>query len=294
MEPHQPPAPPTELMLYLQQRMSALEDKLAAAQEEAIRANLMLREREEAQRRAQGEVEELFRSIRESARASQWDARLREELKTAQDRLHELERRLSGAIPADELLRLWNDAEGRAELERRIKEKAEAVKLVKEAEARWEGAPAGISSQALPPVPPSEYTDAKTIAVLMGRLADLEGRLEAAERERDQEKARRLLWEKEIMKDVVKDAKRFEASGDSKLVVEAALENAAHCIRDRDALADELGALLRRIENEPADSSALPDLRFKLGEAQARMTQLQDALAKHTALVQVWLGRVNK
>lgn len=282
-EEGEPPKPPTELMLFLQQRVSVLEEKLAAAHEEAVRANLMLREREEAQRRAQKEVEELFRSIREHTRAGQWDARLREELKSSQDRLHELERRLSGMVPADEILLLWNDVEGRAQLEKRLKEKAEALLAVKKAEAAQQKDPAA------PPAPPSEYTDAKTVAILMGRLADLEGRLQAAETERDQEKARRLMWEKQIMEDVVKDAKAFERSGDSKLVVEAALENAAAAVRERDALAAEMGALLKRIQSEPYDSSELPSLRAQLSMAQARMQQLQESLAKHAALVQVWL-----
>src|SRR5262245_9221859 len=85
-EDGEPPRAPTELMLFLQQRMSSLEEKLAAAQEEAVRANLMLREREEAQRRAQKEVEDLFRTIREGSRAAEWDARLRAELKASLDK----------------------------------------------------------------------------------------------------------------------------------------------------------------------------------------------------------------
>jgi hypothetical protein len=91
------------------------------------------------------------------------------------------------------------------------------------------------------------------------------------------------------MKDVARDVSQFERSRDSSLVVEAALEGAVQTIRERDALAAEMGALLKRVQDEPVGSSALPELRARLAEAQSRMQELQKGLAKHAALVQVWL-----
>ena len=303
-EDGEPPKAPTELMLFLQGRLASLEERLAAAQEEAVRANLLLREREEAQRKAQKEVEDLFRSIREQTRAASWDARLRHEFSAQQQRIAELEamvgRLQAGSIPAEEVLKAWNDAEGRAELEARLQERAKAASgsepssaalgspLPPRAPSGSEPSSAALGSP-LPPRAPSEYTDAQTIAVLMARLADMETRVEAAEKERDQEKARRLMWEKDIMSELSTEPDKFRRSGGSQLVVEAALENAAQTVRERDELAAELSGLLKRIETEPVGSDDLPRLRAALASGQQRLQALQANLEKQAALVQVWL-----
>ncbi|TPW21737.1 MAG: hypothetical protein FD126_381, partial [Elusimicrobia bacterium] len=116
--PPTPPTAPSELTLFMQTRMELLERKLDLAQQEALRAGLMLREREEAQRRAASEVEDLFHSMREAQRAASYDKTLREHLTAAEARAKELEARLSMAelkmVPAEDVLRFVETEEGRA------------------------------------------------------------------------------------------------------------------------------------------------------------------------------------
>ena len=82
--PPEPPQAPTELTLFLQTKMELLEKKLELAQQESLRSNLLLREREQAQRKAQTEVEDLFRSIREQQRAANYDKVLGRQLSSSQ------------------------------------------------------------------------------------------------------------------------------------------------------------------------------------------------------------------
>jgi hypothetical protein len=285
-EDGEPPKPPTDLMMFLTTRMELLEQKLQAAQEEAVRSNLLLREREHAQRQAQTEVEHMFRSIREQTRAASWDAKLREEFKAAQARIAELEEKIQNASPGspviEETVSAWQGAEGREEVEKRVRRQAE------EARERLSSSP--------PPSPPAAPTaaaenaaEAQTMGLVLGRLADLETRLVQAETERDQEKARRIMWEKQVFSELIKNPERFEKTGGGPLLVEASIHHAVRAIRERDETADELRSLLKRIESEPADSKELISLRAKLTSAQAKMQELQKEVLKHSLLLQTWL-----
>ena len=112
----EPPKPPTELALFLHTRVELLEKRLELAQQEALRSNLILREREDAQRKAQAEVEDLFRGIREQERAARFDRRLREDHSTVRGKVEELEARLAMAqlrmIPASEVLAFLEGQKG--------------------------------------------------------------------------------------------------------------------------------------------------------------------------------------
>ena len=127
----QPPQAPTELALFLHTRVELLEKRLELAQQEALRANLILREREDAQRKAQTEVEDLFRGIREQERAARFDRRLREDHSTVRGKVEELEARLAMAqlrmIPASEVLAFLEKEEGLERLKERLKEQLSRI-----------------------------------------------------------------------------------------------------------------------------------------------------------------------
>lgn len=283
-----PPEPPTELMIYLQTRMELLERKLQAAQEEALRANLLLREREEAQRKAQKEVEDLFRSMREQSRATQWDSALRGEFAAAQKRIHELETRLQQmqlqAMPAQEILSFLNKEGGQAELEARLRQQLEKMQA------------AGMGEQAsTPPAPPSvgqpqsQAPDSSGLAVVFGRVADLERQLEQAQKDRDEEKARRIIWEKDILTAITQSPAKWQRSGGAQLVVEAALESLVQTLKERDRLAEEMAAGVEQLKSEPPDSPEIAALGGRLAIAQDKMQKLQENLDKQMSIVQAWL-----
>ena len=134
LTPPEPPKPPTELTLFLHTRVELLERRLELAQQEALRANLVLREREEAQRKAQKEVEELFKTLREQERTARFDKRLREQTAATQARVEDMGARLAMAelkmIPAEEVL-AWLEKEGSLEAVReRLDAEAEAERGV--------------------------------------------------------------------------------------------------------------------------------------------------------------------
>lgn len=268
-----PPKPPTELAMFLQSKLDLVESRYQTAQAEALRANLLLREREEAQRKAQKEVEQLFRSIREQTRSSAWDAQLRQRLLQLEEQLRRVS---SGSIPAEEVLAALENDDLKLQLEKRVREKILGAP----------GAPA--------PAPQAPSTeDPSMVAALVGRLADVEQRLEAALKERDEERDRRRAWEAQLAGQVGGE-RVFDRAGGKQLLVEAALESSVEAFRAREELTLKLQALLKRIEAEPPQSPALFGLRAQLADLQKRMEQVQAALDKNVALVQSWVRQTKK
>ncbi|MFH1723820.1 MAG: hypothetical protein ABII00_04265 [Elusimicrobiota bacterium] len=309
----QPPQPPTELALFLQTRMDLLERKLQLAQEEALRANLLLREREAAQRKARGEVEDLFRNIREQQRAASWDRALRDQYSAAQGRIRELESRLSLAelrmIPAEDVLRCMEDEEGRGELERRLREQLGRLEAETEAPSAPEpsmpgvptserapepGPPAPPAPEQIPPppgVPPPETSRIPELSIIMGRVADLERLLDEARKERDRERKARRLWEKDILLALNQTRREWQKKGGPELLVEAALESMVDSLKGRDALQVEMSRAVAALRDEPPGSARIPELRARLAECQKRMAELQEKLGKQVALLQAWVER---
>ena len=308
------PHPPTEIMLYLQTRTELLEQKLRTTQEDALRSGILLREREEAQRQARTEMDELFRSIRERNRAEIWDAQLRQEFLVAQDKIDELQTQLRTmeriSIPAREVLRLWETEEGRSELERRLRASVEAAGAPSSSAApappvampamTERPTPEVLAEGLVPPQPTPPKADAalsaegavespRALAILMGRLADLERRLHETEAERDTEKARRLTWEKNMLTGLLREPDRWHGRPGAEVVVEAAMESLMSALKERDTLAGEISGLVGRIQQEPLDSPELRRLRGSLNEAERKMDEIQTALQRHMSVVQAWL-----
>ena len=309
--PPEPPAAPTELVMFLQTKMELIEKKLEISQQEALRANLVLREREHAQHKAQREVEDLFRGIREAQRAQKFDSTLRENYSTAMLRVRELEQRLALAqlrmIPAEDVLAQMADEETRTVLAARIKE--QLVELEQKTGSLPEGAPtpptpegveeadvevavdrakAGFESVVGPIAPDA---DLPQVAVLLGRVADLEGRLEEAHEQRNREAAARRHWEENILAALKTTRRQWQKAGGPELLVESALETMTDSMQERDTLQTEMTALVASISDEPAESSETPAMRVKLGELRKRMEALQDKLGKQMAIVQAWVKR---
>lgn len=284
--PPPPPAAPTELTLFLQTRMELLERKLDLAQQEALRAGLLLREREEAQRKAQGEVEDLFRTMREAQRAASYDKTVRDHAAAAEARAKELEARLAMAelrmVPAEEVLRFVETEEGRAELVRRLGEQVSRA-------AQAAPAPAAPEPATLPPA--GGPVPFETLAAVLGRVSDLERRLQESERERVRQAEERRRWEEGIASSLSTAAGRFERSGGANLLVEAALEAVVESVRARDDLQRELSAAVAALQDEPPGSERGGDLRGKLALAHKRMAELQADIDKQLALVQAWVRR---
>lgn len=309
--PPQPPAAPTELVLFLQTKMELLEKKLEISQQEALRSNLVLREREQAQHKAQREVEDLFRGIREAQRAQSYDKTLREHYSTALLRVRELEQRLALAqlrmIPAEDVLAQIADDEGRAALAARIREQLE--ELERKTAPAPEGAPAAPSPERVedadaeaaadrakagfpPPVPAAAPdADLPQIAVLLGRITDLEHRLEEAQEARRREADARRHWEENILSALKSTRRQWQKAGGPEMLVEAALETMTDSLQARDALQTRMNALIAGISDEPPDSDRTAKLRAELAECRSRMDALQDKLGKQMAIVQAWVQR---
>jgi hypothetical protein len=320
--PAEPPAAPTELVMFLQTKMELLEKKLDIAQQEALRANLVLREREQAQHKAQREVEDLFRGIREAQRAQNFDRTLRDHYSSALLRVRELERRLALAqlrmIPAEDVLAHMSDEESRQTLAGRIREQLDELErktsgeaAESEAEPAGEGAPEPPSPERImeadaevagdrgragfespPPVsPPAPEADLPQIAVLLGRITDLENRLEEAQEARSREADARRHWEENILDALKSTRRQWQKAGGPELLVESALETMTDSLQARDALQTEMNGLVASIGDQPPDSPETAVLRSKLAECRARMDSLQDKLGKQMAIVQAWVKR---
>ena len=290
--PPEPPQPPTQLTMFLQTRMELLERKLEMAQRDAVRSNMILREREDAQRKAQKEVEDLFRRIREQQRAAGFDRELRRNYSDAQEKIDDLQRRLTLSelrmVPAEDVLRCLEGNEGRAELERRIRiqlAKAEAGGLTKE-EAGEKPSPPG-PDVACAPI----SGDIESISVLLGRIADLEARLEESEEQREKERQSRSAWESRILESMKSSRRQWQKAGGPELLVEAALESLVDSIGERDRLQLEMGKLVTMLQDEPPDSRRTPALRARLAQYQSKMDEMQGKIGKQMALVEAWVKR---
>jgi hypothetical protein len=284
--PPTPPAAPTELTMFMQTRMELLERKLDLAQQEALRSGLLLREREEAQRKAQGEVEDLFRSMREAQRAASYDKTVREHATAAEARAKELEARLAMAelrmVPAEDVLRFVETEEGRAELVKRLGEQVSRA-------AAAGPTPAAPTAASLPPA--GGPVPFETLAVVLGRVSDLEKRLADSERERVRQAEERKRWEGQIAASMSTAASRFARAGGPDLLVEAALEAVVESVRRRDALQMELSAAVSALQDEPPGSEKGAELRGKLALAHKEMAELQTDIDKQLALVRAWVQR---
>lgn len=286
--PPTPPSAPTELTLFMQTRMELLERKLDLAQQEALRSGLLLREREEAQRKAQGEVEDLFRSMREAQRAASYDKTVREHAAAAEARAKELEARLAMAelrmVPAEDVLRFVETEEGRAELVKRLGEQ------VSRAAAAGPGpSPAAPTPSTLPPA--GGPVPFETLAAVLGRVSDLEKRLADSERERVRQAEDRKRWEGQVAASLSTAASRFARAGGPDLLVEAALEAVVESVRRRDALQSELSAAVSALQDEPPGSQKGAELRGRLALAHKEMAELQADIDKQLALVRAWVAR---
>lgn len=303
--PPEPPKPPTELALFLHTRVELLEKRLELAQQESLRANLILREREEAQRKAQAEVEDLFKSIREAERAARFDRRLREEHSTVRGKVEELEARLAMAqarmLPAEEVLRFLETEEGLERLKERLKEQLSRIENAAPSEAP---APQGSEAEERPghAGPPPVSTgpgQARTFApleipglsIVIGRMADLERRLEDAEKGRESERQARLRWENDILHALRESPERWRRAGGPELLVEAALESLVESLKKRDELDRELTHTLEALRAEPPGSEREPLLRARLAELRKGMEDLQPEFEKKLALVNAWLEK---
>jgi hypothetical protein len=287
-----PPQAPTELAIFLQTKVQLMEKRLELAQQEALRANVLLHEREEAQRKAQKEVEDLFRSIRESQRAATWDQALRGQYAQTQRQVQDLQLRLQTAqlkmLPAEEVLRFMQTEEGRAELEKRIKTRLDAPVPPAPPQLTFEqrDAPAPAGPARLEPPPGLE-----TLAVLTARIADLEHQLERSEAARRKEAEERRRWEENILLALKQTRAQWQGSGGPELLVEASLESMIDCLKERDAVQDAMAKAVDALRDEAPDSPQGPLLRARLAECRQRMEQLQEKLDKQLALVQAWVER---
>ncbi|MBI4349155.1 MAG: hypothetical protein HY553_20120 [Elusimicrobia bacterium] len=287
------PRPPTELMMYIHARTELLERKLQEAQSEALRANMLLSERERAQREAQREVEQMFRTMQEQTRAVRYDAALREQVGSAQQRILELEAKLREAelraLPVEAVAQALRDTEAMELLRREIEER---VRRIRAAEAG--SAPGGET----PPAPPGPATqahdiasDTGTVLMLTAKIAELEQSLEKAREERDEERKRRAEWERDIVANFSQANERWRKGGGAEVAVEAALETMALALRERDAAEDELKDALDRAQAQPPGAEPDPVLRSRITGAQKRLEELQGALEKQLALVQAWIAQ---
>ncbi|MBI5244565.1 MAG: hypothetical protein HY922_12935 [Elusimicrobia bacterium] len=303
--PAEPPKPPTELMMFLHTRMELLERRLELAQQEALRANLVLREREEAQKKAQGEVEELFRSIREQERSARFDRRLREQYSATHSRVEELEARLAMAqlrmVPADEVLRSIEREEGLGELRSRLKEQLSRMSggepsVGAPAPAPPPAPPAGAPDRPEGPARPAQdapfnYSELPPLSIVTAKIADLELRLAEAEKAREKERQSRLLWENNVLQALRQSSGRWQKAGGAGLLVEATLESMVELLKKRDLLAGETAQILDRLRSEPPGSGEEPLLRARLAELRKSIEELQGELDKKMAIVNAWTER---
>ncbi|MBI4425529.1 MAG: hypothetical protein HY554_17490 [Elusimicrobia bacterium] len=293
----EPPRAPSELMMYVHTRMELLERKLQEAQAEALRSNLLLHERERAQREAQKEVEDLFRTIQEQQRAARFDSALRDEVSAAQRRIQDLEVRLEEArlrsVPVDQVVRALKDAQAAEtlahEIEDRLRRAAPAPAPAEPPAAPGAAPPAPAPEPPAPPPSPPGFRDSGTALVLMAKIADLERQLEETRGERDQERSRRAQWENEVVGAIAEADDRWKRSGGIQVTIEAALETMASALKERKAAEAELNDALTQAQAEPPGSVMDPVLRVRITAAQERIARLQETLQGQLAMVQGWI-----
>lgn len=86
--------PASELTRFLESKVRELEKKLQETQEKALSSSILFREREEAQKKAQKEMEDFLKTVREGQRQAELDRHIQEQLKTSQSRIQDLEEKL--------------------------------------------------------------------------------------------------------------------------------------------------------------------------------------------------------
>jgi hypothetical protein len=305
-EPPKPPEAPTELTVWMHTRLELLEKKLETSQQEAIRANMLLREREEAQRKAQSEIEDLFRSIKEANRSATYDKELRDQYQASQENVESLQQRIALAqlrmVPAEDVMQYMVTEEGREHLASRIKK--QLLKIQRESQkqsAPSETPTAGSADpggQAARPSAPAATTshEAKAmvdgkVALLLGKISDLEHRLAESERLHREGEQKRRDWETDILTSLKSTRRQWQKSGGPDILVEAALETMVGTLQNRDRLQEEMAALVVRLQDEPPSSDSTPQLRADLAERQAQMRDVQNDIEKQMAIVQAWIQR---
>lgn len=334
--PPTPPAPPTELTLFLHTKVELLERKLELAQQEAVRANIVLREREEAQRKAQKEVEELFHSMREQQRAVAFDRQLREQYALAQHRIEDLGARLAMAelrmLPVQDVLSLLEKENGAEDLKQLLRARVEGAKAAGLPQApSVPAAPASRPAEAgpdaaLPPIPVLAPTPAlrsgsegggaapgaqapepaperplappdlrpmplPELSVVMGKMADLERRLEESEKARMSESQKRLSWESGVLQALKQSAGKWFRGGGPELLVEAALETLVESMQKRDELSAEMTKTIEALRQEPPGSMAVGALRARLADLRRSLDTVQLEIDKRMAVVNAWVER---
>ncbi|MBI5200752.1 MAG: hypothetical protein HY925_04115 [Elusimicrobia bacterium] len=310
-EEGEPPRPPTELMMYIHARTELLERKLQEAQAEALRANLLLHEREAAQREAQKEVEQMFRSIQDQTRAVRYDAALREQIGSAQKKVEDLQTQLQEAklraMPVEDVARALRDNETMEVLRQEV---ADRVRKLREREGAAQPSvqtpDAAPETPGMPPLPqlappapkagPATQahdiaSDTGTVLLLTAKIAELEHSLEQVRNERDEEKRRRVEWERDIVANFAQADARWKKHGGAEVAVEAALETMALALRDRDAAEAELKDALDQAQAQPPGADPDPVLRSRITAAQERLERLQETLQKQLNLVQAWIAQ---
>ena len=125
----------------------------------------------------------------------------------------------------------------------------------------------------------------------MARMADLELRLEEAQKARQKEREGRLLWENNILSALRQSSSRWQQGGGAGLLVEATLESMVDLIQKRDGFAAETAKILDQLAQEPPSSEQAPLLRARLVELQKAAEDVQPELDKKLAIINAWIER---
>ena len=127
--------------------------------------------------------------------------------------------------------------------------------------------------------------------MLLGRIADLEHRLEESEKARESEAESRRRWETDMLESLKVTRRQWQKAGGPELLVESALETLVDSMKERDALQLKMSKLVAALQDEPPDSDRTPGYRARLAMNQKKMADLQDKIDKQLALVQAWVER---
>ncbi|MFA6092349.1 MAG: hypothetical protein WCU88_11325 [Elusimicrobiota bacterium] len=290
------PRPPSEMALYMHTKVELLEKRLEQAQQEAIRSGEALREREEVHHKARREVEGFFKTLREQQHSEAFDRQLREQFLRMQKHAQDLEARLSEAqlrmLPAEEILSWLEKENGSEELKKRVQDRLSGA-----------SAPPVPPAASVPPCPPPmqhpflmqsparHEQDLNQFSGILGRLADLETRLEDADKERAAQTQKRLAWESGVLEAFKQSAGRWFRAGGPELLVESALETLVDTLQKREELTRGMDETLKLLRQEPPDSPQSGALRQRLAQQRRMIDQLQEDIDKRLAVVNAWVDR---
>ncbi|MEK9144319.1 MAG: hypothetical protein AAB339_01770, partial [Elusimicrobiota bacterium] len=129
------------------------------------------------------------------------------------------------------------------------------------------------------------------LSIVIGRMADLERRLDDSEKARERERQGRLLWENNILHALREAPERWKRAGGPELLVEASLESLVESLKKRDELDLEMTRTLEALRAEPPGSDQEPLLRAKLAQLRKAMEDLQPEFDKKLAVVNAWLEK---